>query len=345
MELSDVEKSFKFLSKLILEKGLGGTREFVTVQYIGGEISTLPSDYVKRFVEIAESSISPLFHGFKHGVQSNLVSSKAKLDFLIDAFDGNVGTSYDDKTGQRTVNGDPAKYRVVFMKNVSHAKKTIGKAPAGIIVVDRKMLPFLAEEIAEAEARKSDLTLRPAFQGGSPVDSLDSADLSQSLSSAYSKWIMRSPISIEPFHSLLRKRALRLSGIADESPWCPFQSDCAINSLDLEPNGDLYVCQDMADSGRFRLGNALIGEFDDDAFSLLKGRTANLSEDCLSCRYLNECRGGCMNEALEGGAGPYGKTPYCSVWKSLFFLMDETVRQYGSETVLDWLNRLEGIPK
>jgi radical SAM protein with 4Fe4S-binding SPASM domain len=32
------------------------------------------------------------------------------------------------------------------------------------------------------------------------------------------------------------------------------------NSLNIEPNGDIYTCQEMADVGAGKLGNAISGE-------------------------------------------------------------------------------------
>jgi sulfatase maturation enzyme AslB (radical SAM superfamily) len=44
---------------------------------------------------------------------------------------------------------------------------------------------------------------------------------------------------------------------------CPYWRSCSANSLNIEPNGDIYTCQEMADVGVGKLGNAISGEWDD----------------------------------------------------------------------------------
>jgi radical SAM protein with 4Fe4S-binding SPASM domain len=43
-------------------------------------------------------------------------------------------------------------------------------------------------------------------------------------------------------------------------------SSCSANSLNIEPNGDIYTCQEMADVGAGKLGNAISGEWDDEMY-------------------------------------------------------------------------------
>lgn len=106
LSLKDLEKAVKFIAEKIISLGLGGKRKSISVQYVGGELLSIPSDYLREYSEIVERNLSPLFDEFIHGGQSNLIGSTKKVDQLMDIFEGRIGTSFDHFTNQRTVLGD-----------------------------------------------------------------------------------------------------------------------------------------------------------------------------------------------------------------------------------------------
>ena len=65
MSLEDLEKSMSFISNLIEKYSLGGIRKVVTVQYVGGELLTLPVDYFREFTNIVEDKLSKSFKEVK----------------------------------------------------------------------------------------------------------------------------------------------------------------------------------------------------------------------------------------------------------------------------------------
>lgn len=343
MELEDLEKSMKFIKNFIIEKGLGGSRKMVTVQYIGGELLTVPFDYLQSFTNIVESYLSPLFENFRHGGQSNLIGSKLKINNLMNLFDGNLGTSIDNFTQQRTVAKSSDRYQKIFFTNLTHIKKNYGKIVPGIIVIDDKMRPYVHQEIANANLKKTHLNLRPIFNGGVKVDNIESQTLTEVYSQVFDNWFLKQNIMIEPHFSLLQKRLTKFTNKRNNLSslsGCAFQHNCSVSSLNLEPDGTLYVCQDMADSKHYPIGNALKGIIDEDIFSLLSSRTAKLNNDCLSCDYFNECQGGCMNEAIEQTQDVFGKTQYCSTWKFLFKKIDDSIVQHDIQDIQKWINKI-----
>ncbi len=341
MDIKDLEKSLFFLKSKILELGIGGDREHLTVQYIGGELLTIPTSYLKEFSELVKKELSPIFKDFRHGGQSNLIGSPKKINSLYEILDDNIGTSFDLHTTQRTVNKDPNKYKTIFMKNVSHVKKYFGKNISGIIVLDKKMYPYIQEEIQIHNSSKRHLTIRPVFNGGSPIESLTLDEIELAFLESYDNWIMKQQVVIEPFYSYLNKRihthkSLDISHISG----CPSQHNCATSSINLEPNGDLYICQDMADSKNLIIGNAIKSHFDYETWGKIKERSNKLSSDCLSCDYFKECQGGCMLEAIQQKNDMYGKTNYCQIWKKLFKSIDDSINTYGIENIEKWLQRI-----
>lgn len=341
MSISDLEKSMDFLEKKIKELNLGGTREHINVQYVGGELLSIPGDYLEEFSQVVKKKMFPLFKNFRHGTQSNLIGSARKVDNLLSIFDNNVGTSFDSFTEQRTVKSNSAIYKTIFMKNITHVKKSHGLNLSGIIVIDEKMAPHIEKEIEIANKNRRHVMLRPVFNGGSAVDKLSIEDLENLYEKLFDNWILKQNIIIDPFYSYLQRRISTMQNKnLDAISGCPSQHNCANVSMNLEPDGTLYVCLDTADSKTLPLGNAIKGEFNYELFSKIQDRSNHLSSSCLNCSYFKECQGGCMKEAIEHADDMYGKTLYCSVWKKVFKKIDLSIQEHGIERLENWLNKI-----
>lgn len=343
MSLDDLRKSVKFIKNKILSLSLGGKRDMLTVQYVGGEILTVPHDYLKEFSQTIKTELSPLFKNFRHGVQSNLIGSYKKIVELSDLFSNNIGTSYDNFTNQRTVNKNPEKYKTIFLKNASNLKRTIGKSIDGIVVVDYAMKEFIHEEISLANQKKYNITLRPVFYGGSEVEKISVDEMQSIYEIAFDNWFLKQNILIEPFASFTQKRIYNLKNNPELKTisGCASQHNCAYVSLNLEPNGDLYVCLDLADSKHLKLGNSIKEVWNDKLFNEIAQRSYKLKTECYTCSYFKECQGGCMKEAVEQSGDMYGKTQYCQIWKSLFAKIDQQINAVGFEKVENWINTLQ----
>lgn len=342
MKMEELDKALDFIYGKIQDLGLGGTRENLTVQYVGGELLALPTEYLREFSNKVENKLSPLFKEFKHGGQSNLIGSRQKINSMYEIFDGNLGTSFDHFTEQRTIQKDSSKYKTILLKNISSIKKDFAKSMPGIVVVDKKMAPFIEEELNLASNRKSHITLRPVFDGGSPVEKLSLSDMQEVYLKLYNNWFLKQKMCVEPFYSYLEKRisSLTNSDISNMSG-CPSQHNCAVTSINMDPDGTLYLCQEMSDSDVYILGNAVKGEWNQDLHEQMKARSLHLSSDCIKCPYFKECQGGCMKEAIEyTPEGMYGKTIFCSIWKAIFKRIDEDIEKHGADKIKQWLNKI-----
>lgn len=343
MSLDDLKKSMSFISKMIVENQIGGKRRYVVVQYVGGELLTIPPTYFKNFTKIVEDYLSPLFDTFVQSGQSNLIGSKEKIIELYHTLDGHIGSSLDVSTHQRTIKGSSKKYDTIFLKNLTTVKKLTGKYPSSILVIDDKMKPFISENIKFAEEKKMHITLRPVFQGGIKVETLNNISLTDIYENVFNNWFMKSNIAIEPLISMVEKRLLK-DDIYSESFYnisgCNFQHNCAKSSINLEPDGTLYVCLDMADGKHFPIGNAIKEEIFHENFQKLISRSEKLNTDCINCDYFSACQGGCMNEAIEQSGDVFGKTEYCFTWKKIFKLIDDSIEKNGKDNVKKWLNKI-----
>ena len=343
MDLKDLKKSINFLKKQILKNNIGGEREHIFVQYIGGELLTVPTSYLQDFTQIVKDILSPIFKNYHHGGQTNLISNSKKINDLMQIFDNRIGTSFDSQTQQRTINKDSKKYQTIFMKNISFVKKQYGINLPGIVVLDKKMSLNIHNEIELANKRLSHITIRPVFQGGSLIDKLSISEMESIYLEIFDKWFLKQNIIIEPFYNYLKKRISHIEQTSNSYySGCPSQHNCSLTSLNLEPDGSIYVCQDMADSKSYKLGNAIEEEWNNDFFDLLTQRSYKLKSECYSCDYFKDCQGGCMNEAIEQTEeGLYGKTLYCSIWKKLFKKIDEAIASNDLYLIKKWLSRFD----
>ena len=111
--------------------------------------------------------------------------------------------------------------------------------------------------------------------------------------------------------------------------------------MSIEPNGDLYLCQEMADAGEMKLGNTLDGTFDEQAHQLIALRSERLNQGCMDCEYFSVCRGGCLQQSLEGGNGIFGSTKWCLAWKMMYARFDFWIQTLGRDRILARLKNLD----
>lgn len=318
--------------------GVGGPHSNLSIEYVGGEILTTPMPELRKNVFYARERFSALFGRVRDGAQSNLIASEAKVGELDAIFNGRIGTSTDRLGTQRTVGGSAEKYRDILTRSEARLGRRRRTPPGAIFVVDKTGLPSVHYELEKAEEEGRSLVLRPVFEGGKDVEKADRADMVDELGSAFDNWAMRSTVSVEPFRQLLDSRiAVLTSGaVPGRIASCPFQRNCAEVSLNLEPNGDLYVCLDMSDSGQHKLGNALEQTFDRDLWLALRNRKTKIDPKCAVCPFLSSCQGGCMSAAIHDTGDIYGRPDLCQLWTDLFHRIDNLVAMRGAPAVAAW---------
>lgn len=344
MTPASLDSALSFVEELWDKLGLAPT--FLNIEYVGGEILLIDPEELTQMVLQTRERFTRRGIQVRDGAQSNLIGSTRRVDHLYELFSGRVGTSIDRFSAQRTLghSADGAKRYRVFQL---HVEKGLDERrdvmPPAVLSLDAKTLPFLMEELALSAQEQREMTLRPIFQGGSEISSVSPQEMGEGLAAAFRWWVgARMPMHVEPFASLLRRRCDEAS--IDDNGFCAWQADCAEKSLSIEPNGDLFICQELADMDQLKLGNALTRTFDDGLYAKIKLRKERLEAGCFSCPYFKSCQGGCLQQALEGGAGLYGKTQWCQAWKRLFKEMDEVIALTGSARLLSRLTTVSRKP-
>ncbi len=341
MSIEDLEHALDAVIDHIRDQGATAYTPLF-VQYLGGELLTIPPKRLDALVALARMRLTRAFYSVTDGAQSNLLASEPRVRHLFDLFEGRVGTSVDHFTNLRTLTGDAQAYQSFFAVSDDRVARFHGRPADGVIVADHLMARHIPEEIRIAEEEGRALTFRPIFEGGSSIET-DRQAMHDGFLAGFDAWAMTGAQPVEPYLSMIQKRLAAKNHDVDaisELTACAFHADCTKRSLCLEPNGDLYLCQEMADAKLYRLGNALTGERDIPALEALESRPEHLHEDCRRCRYRLACRGGCAFEAIADGHGPHGKPENCSLWIALFERVDELIKAHGILAIQDWIDSL-----
>jgi len=108
---------------------------------------------------------------------------------------------------------------------------------------------------------------------------------------------------------------------------CTYSKQCA-GFVVIEHNGDAFCCEFFVEP-KWRLGNILetpleklAGDNGKKAFARDKQR---LCSQCLACRYLDICRGGCMKDRVRAGGGRERPSYFCEAYKQFF---EYTIRRF-----------------
>ncbi|KAA1254700.1 radical SAM protein [Vibrio cholerae] len=316
---------------------LGIKPKYLTIEYVGGEVTMLPIEDLKAIVlNVREVFVSKGIN-VTDGVQSNLLASKRKLDEVYKLFDGRIGTSIDNFTKQRKLGTSSARYRKMLTSSLQHVKSFDNKTLPAVLTIDGVNKGFILDEYHLAEKESRNIVVRPVFQGGSDIVLVSESELEKIYLDLFEAWFMKGNILLEPFNTLLKKRLEHFGLKGTVGNFCSWQSDCVDNSLSIEPNGDIYVCQELADHDFGKLGNIIDYSIDRQEQRKLLRRKLKIAKECGGCPYFKECQGGCMMHAIEKRLSVYDKTPYCTTWKSLFALMDKLISQYKLEEIESWI--------
>lgn len=310
--------------------------KYLTIEYVGGEVTLIDDHDLEEIVYGVRNVFQKEGISVHDGVQSNLIASKRKIDLLFKLFDGRVGTSIDNFTGERKLGSSSRRYLGKLNQSFEHINDEYKKTIPAVITIDSNNISYIPNEIELAQERGRNIVIRPVFQGGSSVSRFTDEELTKLYLDCFDKWFLESTIIVDPFFTLLSRFVKN-----DIENYCSWQNDCINNSLSVEPNGDLYLCQEMADFGYGKLGNSLTGDINKTQVREFSKRTSKMYIECGTCPYFTHCQGGCMVNSVERGLSIHTKTPYCTTWKMLFKKMEEKIEENGKEKTITWLESLE----
>ena len=338
MLIDDLQKSLIFA----LDKFLPRTSEktYCGAEVIGGEVMVLPTEYLKQAVEAIREGVGSKVERVDVGCQSNLIGSKKKIDALRGIIDEHsIGTSKDSFTNKRTVNGDADKYRELATKGANYLSEISGDTIGTVIVFDKDNIDKVVDEYRIAEKAQTRITIRPVFAGKHSIDYLEPKLLGKYWKELIDEWFIDGRMAVEP----LMRMTKSMLGMRTAEVGCPYWRSCSANSLNIEPNGDIYTCQEMADVGAGKLGNAISGEWDDEMYLTLSKRQTNIDQECQQCQWYKYCQGGCMMESFTETGSFYSRPNNCMAWKVIFKSIDDNIKKYGEKVSINWIDKIEKL--
>jgi uncharacterized protein len=158
---------------------------------------------------------------------------------------------------------------------------------------------------------------RDPATGGPAAFSITPQQYGDFLCRLFDLWVEHGPekLNIRDFDSLVTYYVL------GEATMCTYSKQCA-GFVVIEHNGDAYCCEFFVEP-ELRIGNILETPLGELASSREKRAFARdkqkLCSQCLLCRHLDVCRGGCVKDRVRlGDAGPGQPSYFCEAYKQFF---------------------------
>ncbi|WP_210498565.1 SPASM domain-containing protein [Vibrio crassostreae] len=333
----DFRKTIDFLVEKYLPRFISED-SFITLNYLGGEVLTLKKEHFLECVHYARKRFSENYR-YRDGIQTNLIGSERMIREYKSVFGKNIGTSIDTYSGKRKIGNSSERYNKLMNQNVIAVFK---EHPPSTFVVDEDSARNLKAEYDRSQKLNYDLVLRPIIKCGSNAETGMDREAETQMVEAFNWWLATGKTRVEPFYSMLNKKISTAMGSGlIESNGCHFQNNCIENNVNIDPDGKIYLCNEMADAGIFQIGDAIKGVVDEDTIVRLDSRKTNIDFDCITCEHFKECKAGCMYTGFEKTGRLSGKDSHCVIWKSIFSKIDTEV--INTETLNERKKWLESL--
>lgn len=270
---------------------------------------------------------------FVHYLQTNLISySPAWNELLHGMFSSSLGTSMDFPNVHRKLfKGGAEAYTELWTRRLNEAREAGIKV--GVIAVlhqasleagPERFYRYFTEELG-----LDDFQVNTPFPGG-PANqledgiALDHAALAEFLAGLFDIWMERGypRVSLGPFDALID----HFTGRPARLP-CIWKENCSNQFISIDSKGTVAQCDCWVTSYPESFFGNVFQE--PDLTQLLRTSPARREfverprhlvehEDCLSCRFLSICHGGCPVRTYSALGTMLAKDPYCEVYKVVF---------------------------
>ncbi|MDF1858914.1 MAG: radical SAM protein [Verrucomicrobiales bacterium] len=313
------------------------------VYWQGGEALIMGPDWYRKAKVIMEEAAARRGLKFVHYLQTNLIGySKAWNDIIFDMFDGSLGTSMDYPNLHRKLfSGSAGKYTEVWRERLEEVRSS-GIHVGVIAVLHQGSLDAGAEAFYRyfvEELGITDFQVNTPFPGGPANEAetefqLESGALAEFLGDLFEIWMengYKNGVQVGPFDALIN----HFSGRPARLP-CIWKENCSNQFVSIDAKGTVAQCDCWVTSyPDYYFGNIFR---EPDLSRMLSESPARQKfverpgklvedEDCLSCRFLSICHGGCPVRTYAAMGTLDSKDPYCEVYKRVF----SQAERYGNE--------------
>jgi uncharacterized protein len=304
------------------------------VYWQGGEAMLMGPKWFAAAGQLMDQAAAERGRRFLHYLQTNLISySDAWNEVIRTMFEGSLGTSMDYPNQHRKLfKGGAEAYTQLWTRKLREAQAAGIKV--GVIAVlhqgsleagPEKFYRYFTEELG-----LDNFQVNTPFPGGPASESasefeLEMSQLADFLSGLFDIWIKQgfgSGVSLGPFDALID----HFTGRAARLP-CIWKENCSNQFISVDARGTVAQCDCWVTSYPESFFGNIFRE--PDLTRMLKTSPARQQfverpkylvehEDCLSCRYLSICHGGCPVRTYSALGTMMAKDPYCEVYKAVF---------------------------
>jgi len=304
------------------------------IYWQGGEAMIMGPAWFEEAGKLMDGAAEARGRRFTHYLQTNLVGYTSAWNGVLRGMFGNsLGTSMDyPNLHRKLLNGDATAYTRLWTRKLHEAREA-GIEIGVIAVLHQGSLdagPGRFYEYFADELRLDNFQVNTPFPGGpaKAVEAefdLDKARLAQFLTGLFDIWMERgyaAGVKLGPFDELLR----HFSGAVARLP-CIWKENCSNQFISVDAKGTVAQCDCWVTS----YPESFFGNLFRDAglTDMLRTSPARRGfverpkylvehEDCLACRYLSICHGGCPVRTYSAEGTLLAKDPYCEVYKAVF---------------------------
>jgi uncharacterized protein len=300
----------------------------------GGEAMIMGPEWFAEAEHLMGRAAAERGRKFVHYLQTNLISYSPSWNRVIHGmFNGSVGTSMDYPNVHRKLfKGGPEAYTKLWTKRL-HEARAAGIKIGVIAVLHQASLEAGAERFYRyftEELGLDDFQVNTPFPGGPAKDveggfQLDNGELARFLGELFDLWIQKgysAGVSLGPFDALIDHFIGRPARLP-----CIWKENCSNQFISMDARGTVAQCDCWVTSyPDYFFGNMFR---EPDLTRMLQNSRARREfvdrpkhlmehEDCLACRYLSICHGGCPVRTYSAKGTLLAKDPYCEVYKVVF---------------------------
>lgn len=302
------------------------------IYWQGGEAMLMGPAWFSDAGRVMDAAAAARGRRFTHYLQTNLISySPAWNDVLRTMFGGSLGTSMDfPNTHRKLLSGSAEAYTKLWTRRLHEAREA--GIEIGVIAVLHQgsidagpdaFYRYFADELG-----LKDFQVNTPFPGGpANREGILFADgvLAGFLAGLFDVWMDRgyeSGVTLGPFDALIH----HFTGAPARLP-CIWKENCSNQFISVDAKGTVAQCDCWVTSYPETFFGNLFRE--PDLTQMLRTSPARREfverpkhlvehEDCLSCRWLSICHGGCPVRTYSALGTMLAKDPYCDVYKAVF---------------------------
>jgi uncharacterized protein len=308
--------------------------EVCEIYWQGGEAMIMGPEWFAEAGHLMGRAAAERGRKFVHYLQTNLISYSPSWNRVIyGMFNGSVGTSMDYPNVHRKLfKSGPEAYTKLWTRRLHEAREA-GIKIGVIAVLHQASLEVGAERFYRyftEDLGLDDFQVNTPFAGGPAKEveggfQLDNGELARFLGELFDIWMQKgydASVSLGPFDALIDYFIGRPARLP-----CIWKENCSNQFISVDARGTVAQCDCWVTSHpEYFFGNMFR---EPDLTRMLKTSRARQDfvdrpkhlmehEDCLACRYLSICHGGCPVRTYSAKGTLLAKDPYCEVYKVVF---------------------------